>query len=146
MKIRNDFITNSSSSSYVILLNKDIKDLTKDETRSWLIPKYQDIAEMLCEDLKTHCREINFNDFVDECSNEIYGRLSFDDEEYCMTWQERRKLINYYATEIARARMQNYKKIYETRDYDGSEGTLEKIMDYNSAFEKRENIVYVNGH
>lgn len=95
MKIRNGFVSNSSSSSFIVRLDKDIDEYTLEEFRE-LCGKnnYFDPVKMLYEDLKNKENsrrqfsdwEKDYLGFDDLGENEYY--VSYEDSSEALSFME----------------------------------------------------------
>ncbi len=142
MKIRNDFVTNSSSSSYVLALENDISELTQDELTEWLSEDVKPYAEELLKTLKTESRKISQESLIDELMYDIFYEIQ---DGRNLTRNELKKISRKYASELVSARTLN-KQLYQTCEFYSENGRFDQLMDRGGAFKKMEHIFYMSHH
>lgn len=148
MKVRNDFVTNSSSSSYILALENDISELTQDELAEWLNEDAKPYAEELLKTLKTESEKISQESLIDELMYDIlYEIQTLYEIQYGrnLTRNELKKISRKYANELVSARTLN-KQLYETCEFSAENGKFDQLMDMGGAFKKMEHIFYMSHH
>ena len=122
MKLRQGFVSNSSTSSFVIKLNKEIKEYSFTEfAQEYEIPTDDlQYGLKLYHDILKQYAEIDTNKVVD-FTNSIFVNYSFDEDQK----KELLQKINDYALNL----LSNYEKQYKyTVEYCSHDGVDEAYM------------------
>jgi len=153
LKIRTDFVTNSSSSSYIIALDKDIESLTKKDLSKMIYPKFRKYAGEIAERIKQDAYEMTRQDLVEYVDNSIYYKIvdRFDSKHKVFSQSDKnydkvKELSTKYASELVNARVKQTQKIYETIDFPDCGDDLDRALDADIVFKKSENIFHISQH
>ena len=116
MKLRQGFVSNSSTSSFVIKLNKDIKDYSFTEfAQEYEIPTDDlQYGLKLYHDLLKQYAKIDNNKVVD-FTDSFFVNYSFDEDQK----KELLQKINDYVLNLLSKYEKQYKYIVEYRSHDG---------------------------
>ena len=154
MKYRSDFVTNSSSSCYVIALDKNLSELTENDITEWVCDHWKNdskFIKFILDTFKRDGKEISFSEFREEAWSSLYYQVrdmlekkGINVFEYGR--DELYRMIDGYVDEILAARVPKNSKYFITDEYDACEGIYSERLDYNETFNPREHIFFCSHH
>ena len=156
MKLRLDFITNSSSSSYILLLDKPASELTESEVKN-MVSKDANITDemfsILTQSLQeaTKCSLATFEKEFGLGSHYYYFIESRLHQLLPTLFQDYRAADNTFdaiAQEFALAISEcvKHKQAYTTREYSDDANEFDRLMDYNHILESSPLVLHCSHH